>query len=154
MYQPGEQWLYNTSGQVLGILLARACGQDLESFLRAAGLRAARHDRRRLLRRGRDLDRLTTVYRPDAETGELTVLDEPAELVEPPPAFPNASGWLVSTVDDYWSFVSCSWPEASGASSTYLGGVGRPDDRRPAQRWRSAASRRCSSVSTGAGASA
>jgi len=26
MYQPGEQWLYNTSGQVLGVLLARAAG--------------------------------------------------------------------------------------------------------------------------------
>jgi CubicO group peptidase (beta-lactamase class C family) len=26
MYQPGEQWLYNTSAQVLGVLLARAEG--------------------------------------------------------------------------------------------------------------------------------
>jgi CubicO group peptidase (beta-lactamase class C family) len=34
MCQPGEQWLYNTSAQVLGVLLARACGQDLESVLR------------------------------------------------------------------------------------------------------------------------
>ena len=34
MFQPGEQWLYNTSGQVLGVLLARACGRDLESVLR------------------------------------------------------------------------------------------------------------------------
>ncbi|MGH3498429.1 MAG: serine hydrolase domain-containing protein, partial [Nocardioidaceae bacterium] len=32
--QPGEQWHYTTSGQVLGVLLARACGQDLESVLR------------------------------------------------------------------------------------------------------------------------
>ena len=34
MCQPGDQWLYNTSAQVLGVLLARACGQDLESVLR------------------------------------------------------------------------------------------------------------------------
>jgi CubicO group peptidase (beta-lactamase class C family) len=34
MSQPGEQWLYNTSGQVLGVLLARASGRDLASVLR------------------------------------------------------------------------------------------------------------------------
>ena len=27
MYQPGERWLYNTSAQVLGVVLARACGR-------------------------------------------------------------------------------------------------------------------------------
>ena len=34
MYQPGERWLYATSGQVLGVLLARAAGQPLEAVLR------------------------------------------------------------------------------------------------------------------------
>ena len=34
MYQPGEQWLYNTSAQVLGVVLARASGRPLESVLR------------------------------------------------------------------------------------------------------------------------
>src|SRR5207253_3960312 len=34
MAQPGERWLYNTAGQVLGGLLARACGRDLASVLR------------------------------------------------------------------------------------------------------------------------
>ena len=33
MYQPGEQWLYGTSGQVLGVLLARATGKDLETVM-------------------------------------------------------------------------------------------------------------------------
>lgn len=31
--QPGEQWLYTTSAQVLGVILARACGRDPESVL-------------------------------------------------------------------------------------------------------------------------
>src|SRR6476659_2110597 len=34
MYQPGEQWLYNTSAQVLGVLLARAAGSDVETVMR------------------------------------------------------------------------------------------------------------------------
>lgn len=32
--QPGERWLYNTGTQVVGVLLARAMGQDIETVLR------------------------------------------------------------------------------------------------------------------------
>jgi len=35
------------------------------------------------------------------------VLDDPADSWwSSPTSFPDASGWLVSTVDDYWSFAS------------------------------------------------
>lgn len=34
MAQPGERWMYNTSFAVLGVLMARASGMDLEDFLR------------------------------------------------------------------------------------------------------------------------
>ena len=34
MHQPGEQWRYNTGSYVLGVLIARASGQPLETFLR------------------------------------------------------------------------------------------------------------------------
>src|SRR5258708_13616621 len=34
MHQPGEQWMYNTGSDVLGVLIARASGQPLETFLR------------------------------------------------------------------------------------------------------------------------
>ena len=34
MHQPGEQWMYNTGSQVLGVLLERAAGKPLEDFLR------------------------------------------------------------------------------------------------------------------------
>src|SRR5437588_863628 len=34
MQQPGEQWMYNTGSDVLGVLMARAAGQPLETFLR------------------------------------------------------------------------------------------------------------------------
>jgi len=33
VYQPGERWLYHTGSDVLGVLIARASGQSLESFL-------------------------------------------------------------------------------------------------------------------------
>ena len=34
MHQPGERWMYNTGSDVLGVLIARASGQPLETFLR------------------------------------------------------------------------------------------------------------------------
>jgi CubicO group peptidase (beta-lactamase class C family) len=34
MHQPGEKWMYNAGSDVLGVLIARASGQPLETFLR------------------------------------------------------------------------------------------------------------------------
>jgi CubicO group peptidase (beta-lactamase class C family) len=107
MYQPGERWLYNTSGQVLGVLLARASGQTLEAVLRTRIF-----DPLGMVDTGftvppEKLDRLPTLYLPDPDTGALSVFDEaPHSWWSTPPAFADGSGWLVSTIDDYWSFVS------------------------------------------------
>jgi CubicO group peptidase (beta-lactamase class C family) len=105
--QPGEQWLYNTSTQVLGVLLARACGQDLGSVLRERIFEPLGMTDTGFTVPVSQLGRLTTFYRPDAETGELVVLDDPADSWwSTAPTFPDASGALVSTIDDYWSFAS------------------------------------------------
>ncbi|MEA2533687.1 MAG: hypothetical protein QOJ93_1498 [Actinomycetota bacterium] len=107
MCQPGEQWLYNTSGQVLGVLLARACGQDLASVLRERIFEPLGMVDTGFTVPPEHLSRLTTFYVPNPETGDLSVLDDPAHSWwSTPPSFPDASGWLVSTIDDYWSFVS------------------------------------------------
>jgi CubicO group peptidase (beta-lactamase class C family) len=107
MYQPGERWLYNTSGQVLGILVARACGQPLESVLRARLLDPLAMVDTGFTVPARDLGRVPTLYMPDSQTGALSVFDEaPHSWWSTPPAFADASGWLVSTIDDYWSFVA------------------------------------------------
>jgi CubicO group peptidase (beta-lactamase class C family) len=107
MYQPGEQWLYGTSGQVLGVLVARATGKDLESAMyeRIFGPLGMRDTGFTVP--PAQSHRLTTFYAPDPETGELSVLDDPTDSWwSTPPSFPDAAGGLVSTVDDYWSFVS------------------------------------------------
>jgi CubicO group peptidase (beta-lactamase class C family) len=107
MSQPGEQWLYNTSSQVLGVLLARACGRDLESVLRERIFEPLRMTDTGFTVPAAQLSRLTTFYRPNPETGELSVVDDAAHSWwSTPPSFPDASGWLVSTIEDYWSFVS------------------------------------------------
>ena len=107
MYQPGEQWLYNTSAQVLGVLLARATGKDLETVMRERVFEPLGMRDTGFTVPADAVGRLTTLYTPDPETGVLSVLDDPADSWwSTPPSFPDASGWLVSTIDDYWSFVS------------------------------------------------
>jgi CubicO group peptidase (beta-lactamase class C family) len=107
MYQPGERWLYNTSGQVLGVLLARATGSDLETLLRERVFEPLGMSDTSFTVPAEKLSRLATAYAPDPETDVLSVLDDPANSWwGVPPSFPDASGWLVSTIDDYWTFVS------------------------------------------------
>jgi CubicO group peptidase (beta-lactamase class C family) len=106
MYQPGEQWLYNTGAQVLGILLERAAGKPLEALLterifEPLGMR----DTAFSVSAGQRY-RFTTAYVPDPESGVLSVLDDAdGSFWARPPAFPDAAGWLVGTIDDFWSFA-------------------------------------------------
>ena len=121
MHQPGERWLYNTSAQVLGVLLARACGRDLERVLRERILDPLGMADTGFTVPAEQLGRLTTAYRPHPESGRLRVLDDPADSWwGTPTSFPDAGGWLVSTVDDYWSFVSMLLAGGSGRDGPVL----------------------------------
>jgi len=106
LHQPGEQWLYNTGAQVLGVLIERAAGQPLETFLRERLFDPlGMTDTGFSVPAGR-LHRFTTAYAPDPETGALGVLDNVADSWwRKPPALPNGAGWLVGTIDDFWSFA-------------------------------------------------
>jgi CubicO group peptidase (beta-lactamase class C family) len=53
------------------------------------------------------IDRLTTFFAPDPVTDALSTIDAPANSWwSREPSFPDASGGLVSTIDDYWRFAS------------------------------------------------
>ena len=105
MHQPGEKWMYHTASDVLGVLIARASGRPLETFLRERifdplGMRDTGFSVP-----ATSVDRLATSYQVNPETGALQVYDE-AEGGEwsRPPAFPSAGAGLVSTIDDYLAF--------------------------------------------------
>ena len=107
MSQPGEQWLYNTASQVLGVLVARAAGTDIETVMRERIFEPLGMRDTGFSVPADEVHRLPPLYASDPETGALSVLDDPADSWwSTPPSFPDASGWLVSTIDDYWSFVS------------------------------------------------
>jgi len=105
MHQPGEQWMYNTGSDVLGVLIARASNQPLETFLRERIFEPLGMKDTRFSVPEAALDRLATSYWTDPTSGKLTVYDEPrGGQWSRPPAFPSGAGGLVSTIDDYLSF--------------------------------------------------
>jgi CubicO group peptidase (beta-lactamase class C family) len=106
MHQPGEQWMYNTSGQVLGVLIERAAGTPLEVFLRERLFHPLGMPDTGFSVSAAQRDRLTTAYTSDPKSGGRCLLDAPGDSFwSGPPAFPSAASWLVSTVDDYWAFA-------------------------------------------------
>jgi CubicO group peptidase (beta-lactamase class C family) len=105
MHQPGEQWMYNTGSDVLGVLIARASGQPLETFLRERLFEPiGMHDTSFSVPAAK-LDRLATSYWVNPESGALGLFDEAAGgQWSRPPAFPSGAGGLVSTIDDFVAF--------------------------------------------------
>ncbi|GCE30302.1 serine hydrolase [Dictyobacter alpinus] len=105
MHQPGQQWMYNTASDVLGILIARASGQSLEAFLRERLFEPLGMKDTGFSVPASALDRLATSYWTDFSSGNFTVYDEPiGGQWSQPPVFPSGAGGLVSTIDDYLAF--------------------------------------------------
>lgn len=105
LHQPGEQWMYGTGLDVLGVLIARATGQPLDVALRERVLDPlAMRDTGFWVDPDR-LDRFVPGYMTDPATGELVEFDPPDGQWSSPPAFPSAAAGLVSTVDDVLAFA-------------------------------------------------
>ena len=106
IYQPGTSWLYNTSAEVLTVLVARASGRPFDVFLKERLFEPLGMKDTAFYAPPAKLDRLATSYMVDPQTRALVVYD-PAEGGDwsSPPAFPNGAGGLVSTADDYLSFA-------------------------------------------------
>ncbi len=105
MHQPGEEWMYNTGADVLGVLISRASGQPLETFLRERIFEPLGMKDTGFSVHAAKIDRLATSYWSNPETGALELYDEAkGGQWSRPPAFPSAAGGLVSTIDDYLAF--------------------------------------------------
>jgi CubicO group peptidase (beta-lactamase class C family) len=101
MAQPGERWMYNTGACVLGVLLSRAAGQSFAEVLRTRIFAPLGMTDTAFWTS--QPERLATAYR--ATPGGLVVADPPDGAWSTPPAFEDAAGGLVSTVDDLYAFA-------------------------------------------------
>jgi len=106
IHQPGEQWMYGTASDVLGVLISRASGQPLELFLRERVFEPLGMKDTGFSVPAAKLDRFATSYMMNLATGALERYDaaEGGQWSRAP-AFPSGGAGLVSTIDDYLAFA-------------------------------------------------
>ncbi|MGV9786412.1 serine hydrolase domain-containing protein [Streptomyces sp. NPDC003435] len=104
LHQPGEAWLYNTSSDLQGALIARATGRTLPDFLAERIFEPLGMTDTGFSVPERDLHRLPTAYQPGPD-GTLNVAETFDGGWDRLPAFPSGAGGLVSTADDYLAFA-------------------------------------------------
>jgi CubicO group peptidase (beta-lactamase class C family) len=104
MRQPGEQWMYDVSMDVLGVLIGRAAGTTLPALLHERlfaplGMRDTAFDVP-----SAKWSRFTSAYEV-GEGGALVLRDAAEESAWAAPAFASGANGLVSTGDDVLTFA-------------------------------------------------
>ena len=119
MYQPGERWLYHTSCDLMGVIVARASGRSFSAFLDERLFGPLGMKDTGFSVPASELHRLAGCYVFNHASGKLEVFDGTGEASEwsRPPPFESGAGGLASTADDYFAF--CRMLLNGG-----LGGVG------------------------------
>jgi CubicO group peptidase (beta-lactamase class C family) len=135
MAQPGERWLYQTSGDVLGVLVSRIAGQPLGAFMRERIFQPLGMSDTAFHIADEKLDRFPTAYVFAHQTQTLGVYDGVADSSwrgEPP--FESGGGGLVSTVDDYLAFCRMMLGGGGEVLSRAAVGLMTSDQLAPGQR--------------------
>lgn len=106
VHQPGTTWMYHTSADVLGVLIARATGRPFEDVCRERVLAPLGMGGTGFQVPDAGLARMPVSYIPDLTTGELTVRPEPHVPWDRHPGFVSGGGGrgLAGTADDYLAF--------------------------------------------------
>jgi CubicO group peptidase (beta-lactamase class C family) len=103
MDQLGERWTYHTGSDVLGVLIARASGCPLESFLRERIFEPLGMKDTGFSVPEAKIDRLATSYQVNPKTGALDVYDEAkGGQWSRPPHFPSAGGGWSQRSTTFW----------------------------------------------------
>jgi CubicO group peptidase (beta-lactamase class C family) len=120
MHQPGERWLYNTSCDVLGVLVARVSGKSFEAFLRERLFGPLGMQDTAFSVPASKLDRLPGCYQFNRDSKRLEPFDDGQNSeYSRPPAFESGAGGLVSTVDDYYAFCRMMLNKVCGVKSGF-----------------------------------
>lgn len=104
-FEPGTDWHYGISIDVLGRVVEVASGQTLDEFFKQRIFEPLEMPDTDFYVPADKVNRFAANYRPDGN-GNLTVIDAPSEsryLIKP--AFYGGGGGLVSTARDYMRFL-------------------------------------------------
>jgi CubicO group peptidase (beta-lactamase class C family) len=105
IHQPGEGWLYHTGYDVLGVLIARACGRSLGTFLRERLFEPLGMRDTGFMVPAEKLDRLASAYMAVPGQAGLAFFDDArASRWSKPRLFEAGGSGLVSTADDFLAF--------------------------------------------------
>jgi CubicO group peptidase (beta-lactamase class C family) len=105
LHQPGEQYLYNSGSDILGILIARATDMSLGDFLQERIFAPLGMKDTGFSVPPDKLGRLASGYWTNPETGALELYDGVEDsLWATPLVFESGAGGLVSTADDLLAF--------------------------------------------------
>ena len=117
MHQPGEKWMYHSGSDVLGVLIARACGKPLETFFRERIFEPLAMNDTSFSVPAAKLDRLAASYQLNPKTGALEDLRRCRwQPVGPPSRLPGR-----------WRRIGLDYRRLSGF---------RPDDAERGQAWK------------------
>jgi CubicO group peptidase (beta-lactamase class C family) len=104
LFQPGSEWNYGVSTDVLGRVVEVASGQTLDAFLQERifdplGMTdTAFH--------AKDVDRLAALYIPAPGTRQAVRMDAMGDAAKSQPAYLSGGGGLVSSAADYHRFTT------------------------------------------------
>ena len=104
-YQPGARWLYHTSADVLGVLVARVAGQPLETFLSERVFEPLGMKDTGFAVPAAELGRFGPCFFTNPGTGANDTYDPADGQWARSPAFPSGGAGLVSTIADYAAFA-------------------------------------------------
>jgi CubicO group peptidase (beta-lactamase class C family) len=114
MFEPGTQWQYGISTDILGGVIEVASGLSLPAFLQQRIFRPLGMSDTAFQIESSDVARLATLY--ERKDGALRVIDDTADYLAAPRA-PSGGGGLISTTHDYLRFATMLMNEGE------LGGV-------------------------------
>ena len=121
IHHPGERWMYETSSDVLGVLISRAINEPLETFFRERIFAPLGMNDTGFCVPAEKLDRLANCYSAEPETGALELYDDADDSRwSRPPVFESCGGGLVSTVDDYLAFCRMMLNKGRGGGERIL----------------------------------
>ena len=103
--QPGEQWMYQVSGDLLGVLIARVSRQSFGRFMRERIFDPLGMKDTGFYVPPEKMNRLPGFYQMNPKTKRLELYEETSKSAwKTEPEFESGGGGLVSTIDDYFSF--------------------------------------------------
>jgi CubicO group peptidase (beta-lactamase class C family) len=105
LFEPGNEWNYSVSTDVLGRLVEVISGQPLDRFFNERIFRPLGMGDTSFSVGEADKDRLATLYVAEPGTGRPMPSGQMGDLVLRPPAVFSGGGGLVSTAADYHRFT-------------------------------------------------